>query len=195
MTATNLNIDQLDVQKLKEGDIASFDKLFHKYADRLYQFSMKYLKSVEEAEEIVQSVFLYIWENREGLKPEQSFNAYLFTIANNKVKKYFLKKARENQYKDEVITTFLEQQDNLDNKIDYKMLLKKVETIVNSMPAKRKEVFIMRKFNHLPIKEIAAKLDVSPKTIENHLTAAQKQILTELEKDNLTGLLFFALFC
>ena len=194
MPKSDLNIDCLEVTNLKEGDIASFDKLFHKYADRLYHFSFKYLKSIEEAEEVVQAVFLYIWENREGLKPEYSFNSYLFTIASNMVKKAFQKKARENQFKDDLLTLFIEQHGNIEQTVVYKVLLKKVERIIDSMPPKRKEAFVKRKYNNWPVKEIAAHMGVSPNTIENHLSAAQKQILSELEKEQLTGLLFFALF-
>ncbi|TKG89403.1 RNA polymerase sigma-70 factor [Puteibacter caeruleilacunae] len=188
------NIDSHEVEKLKTGDVKSFDRLFNKYSDRLYRFALKYLKSVEDAEEVVQGVFLYIWENKEGLKPELSFNSYLFTIALNMIKKQFQKKARENDFKDDILCTFLEADDSLDQVIDYKFLLKKVEAIIESMPEKRKEVFIKRKYNDLPIKDIAAEMNISPNTVENHLSAAQKYILKELEREKLAGLLFFMLF-
>ncbi len=194
MTSSFKHIDCRAVKELKQGNVKAFDNLFNKYAQRLYNFSIKYLKSAEEAEEVVQEVFLYIWEKRDGLKPECSFNAYLFTIAHNIIKKYFLKKANDNAFKNNFIYGFLKQEDNLDKIIDYKFLLNKVETIINSLPYRRKEIFIRRKYNGLPIKQIAEEMNISPNTVENQLAAAQKQIMNGLKKEKLAGLLFFTLF-
>lgn len=194
MTSTFKHIDYHTVKNLKQGDIKAFDDLFNKYSPRLYNFSIKYLKSVEEAEEVVQEVFLYIWDKREGLKPDNSFNAYIFTIAYNIIKKQFIKKSRDNAYKDDLIYTLLQQENNLDNTIDYKFLLEKVELIINALPARRKEIFIKRKYDGLSVKQIAEELGISPNTVENQLASAQKQILIELQKEKLAGLIFFMLF-
>ena len=183
MTLICENNDYKHVNRLKDGDVCAFDELFNKYSERLYLFSLKYLKSVEDAEEIVQAVFLYIWENRKGLKPEASFNSYLFTIAYNLVKKQFLKKAHDNAYKDEILYLSLEEEDCLNKAIDYKCLLTYVELIIEKLPPKRKEVFIKRKFHEMPVKDIAAELGISPNTVENHLTAAQNQMISELQRE------------
>jgi len=188
------HIDYLAVKNLKQGDAKAFDDLFNKYAARLYKFSLKYLKSEEEAEEVVQEVFLYIWDKREALKPDKSFNAYIFTIAYNIVRKYFIKKSRDNAFKDELICSLLEQENNLDKTIDYKFLLRKVESIIELLPEKRKRIFLMRKYEGLAVKAIAKELDISPNTVENQLAAAQKQILEELRREKLAGVLFFMLF-
>ena len=188
------HIDSLAVKNLNQGDVKAFDELFNKYSPRLYNFSVKYLKSVEEAEEVVQEVFLYIWDKREGLKPDNSFNAYIFTIAYNIIKKYFIKKSRDNAFKDDLIHTLLEQENNLDKIIDYKFLLEKVERIINALPNRRKEIFIKRKYDGLSVKQIADEIGISPNTVENQLASARKQILNELQKDKLAGLIFFMLF-
>ena len=188
------HIDYQVVNDLKHGDIKAFDRLFGKYSERLYNFSLKYLKSTDDAEEVVQEVFLYIWEKREGLKPESSFNAYVFTIAYNIIKKHFIKKSRENAFLDDQMYVFLNEENSLDQIIDYKFLLEKVEIIINALPARRKEVFIKRKYEGLPVKQIADELGISPNTVENQLAAAQKQIQQELKKEKLAGLLFFVLF-
>lgn len=194
MTSTFKHIDYLAVKNLKQGDVKAFDDLFNKYSPRLYNFSVKYLKSIEEAEEVVQEVFLYIWDKREGLKPDNSFNAYIFTIAYNIIKKYFIKKSRDNAYKDDLIYTLLQQENNLDQTIDYKFILEKVELIINSLPNRRKEIFIKRKYDGLSVKQIADELGISPNTVENQLASAQKQIQNELQKEKLAGLIFFMLF-
>jgi len=186
--------DHLAVENLQKGDVKAFDDLFNKYSSRLFSFSLKYLKSNEEAEEVVQEVFLYIWDKRDGLKPDQSFNSYIFTIAYNIIKKYFLKKARDNTYKDDLIYSLLQQENKLDQIIDYKFLLEKVETYINALPKRRKEIFVKRKYDGLSVKQIAEELGISPNTVENQLASAQKQIQEELKKEKLAGLLFFILF-
>lgn len=194
MNASSGHIDYLAVENLKKGDIKAFDDLFSKYSSRLLSFSFKYLKSNEEAEEVVQEVFLYIWDKREGLKPEQSFNSYIFTIAYNIIRKYFLKKARDNSFKDDLIYSLLQPENKLDQVIDYKFLLEKVESYINALPKRRKEIFIKRKYEGLSVKQIAEELQISPNTVENQLASAQKQIQNELKKEKLAGLLFFILF-
>ncbi len=188
------HIDYSAVKKLQQGDVNAFDSLFAKYTPKLYNFSLKYLKSDEEAEETVQEVFLYIWEKKDGLKPESSFNAYLFTIAHNIIKKHFLKKASTNAFKNELIYEFLKNENNLENTIDYKFLLEKVEAIIDSLPKRRKEIFIKRKYYGLRVKQIAEEMHISPNTVENQLATAQKHILEELKREKLSGLLFFTLF-
>lgn len=188
------NIDYTHVKKLQKSDIESFNILYKKYSPRLYRFSLNYLKSPEEAEDIVQEVFCCIWEKRKGLNPEYSFNSYLFTIAFNIIKKHFIRLAQKNKFKDEWIYSLLKQNDDLDTVLDYKFLLKEVEAIVNSLPNRRRLIFIKRKFVGLPIKQIAEELGISPNTVENQLTIAQKTIREELFKKKLSGLLFHILF-
>ncbi|WP_461630129.1 RNA polymerase sigma factor [Labilibaculum euxinus] len=194
MSSSIQHIDYHSVKKLKSGDTNAFDDLFKKYSSRLFKFSVKYLKSSEEAEEVVQEVFLYIWDKRDGLKPEHSFNAYIFTIAYNIIKKYFIKKSKDNAFKDDLIYSLLKEENNLDKTIDYKFLLEKVELIIDALPKRRKEIFIKRKYYGLSIKQIAEELEISPNTVENQLASAQKQILKELSKRKLDGALFFAFF-
>lgn len=194
MTSTFKHIDYLAVKNLQQGDLKAFDELFAKYSQRLYNFALKYLKSPDEAEDVVQEVFLYIWDKHEGLMPDSSFNGYLFTIAHNTIRKRFIKKSKDNAFKDDLIYEVLKQDNNLDQVIDYKFLLEKVEAIIDNLPYRRKEIFIKRKYYGLSIKEIAKELTISPNTVENQLSAAQKQILAELQKQKLAGLLFFVLF-
>ena len=194
MTSSIKQTDYLAVQNLKQGDVKAFDSLFNKYSSRLYNFSVKYLKSDEEAQEVVQEVFFYIWDKRDGLKPDSSFNSYIFTIAYNIIKKYFIKKSRDNAFKDDLLYALLKQENNLDQIIDYKFLLEKVELIIDSLPNRRKEIFVKRKYYELSVKQIADELGISPNTVENQLASAQKQILNELKKEKLAGLLFFMLF-
>ena len=182
------------IYSLKDGDLQAFNGLFDRYAKRIYHFSLGYLKSAEEAEEVVQEVFYYIWDKRKELKPDRSFNSYVFTIAYNIIRKYFNKKAKDNAYKDGLIFSLLQEENSLDRIIDYKSLLAKVESVIETMPDRRKEIFIKRKYNELSVKQIAEEMGISSNTVENQLASAHKYILEELKGEKLAGLLFFALF-
>ncbi len=194
MTLTSQHIDYLNVIELKQGDVNAFDELYNKYSQRLFNFSLKYLKSTEEAEEVVQEVFLYIWVKKEGLKPDYSFNSYIFTIAYNIIKKYFIKKSRDNAFKDDLIYSLLKQENSMEKIIDYKFLLEKVESIIDTLPPRRKEIFVKRNYECLSIRQIAEELNISPNTVENQLASARKQILDKFKDEKLAVMIFLMLF-
>jgi len=182
------------VTALKEGDAHAFELLFGHYSKRLYYFALGYLKSKADAEEIVQEVFYKVWEIRKTLKPELSFKAYIFKISYRMINELFLKVTREQLYKHEIIATSLDADNNLEARIDYHSLLELVEKIVNGLPPRQKDIFIRRKKEDIPVKEIAAFLGISPKTVENHLNEALRTIKNGLMKEKIGGLLFFSLF-
>jgi RNA polymerase sigma-70 factor (family 1) len=182
------------VTLLKVGDAKAFDRLFGCYSKRLYYFALGYLKSKEEAEEVVQDVFYKIWLNRESLNPQLSFKAYIFKIAYRRINELFRKVAQEQDYRHEIISTSFDFDNNLDERTDYHSLLELVEKIVNNLPPRQKEIFTKRKRDGLSVKEIAELLGIAPKTVENHLNEALKTIKSGLMKENIAGFLFFALF-
>lgn len=182
------------VTALKEDDAKAFDHLFGQYSKRLYYFALGYLKSKEEAEEIVQEVFYKIWQNRKSLNPELSFKAYIFKIAYRKINEVFRKVSQEQLFRHELVDVFLESDNNLDERTDYHSLLELVDSITNNLPPRQKDIFIKRKQQGLSVNEIAEILNIAPKTVENHLTEALKKIKSGLMKEKSAGLLFFFLF-
>ena len=182
------------VGSLKDGDAKAFDLLFGHYSKRLYYFALGYLKSKADAEEIVQDVFYKIWESRKSLKPELSFKAYIFKIAYRKINELFLKVTQEQMYRHVIISTSFDFDDNLENRIDYHSLLELVDKVVNDLPPRQKEIFIKRRREGIPVKEIAVLLGIAPKTVENHLGEAIKTIKSYLIKEKIAGLLFFSMF-
>ncbi len=180
------------VKALTNGEIKAFNNLFQLYGNRLFRFALGYMKSEPDAEELVQDVFMKIWEKRLELKEDLSFKAYIFTIAFNIIRKYFLKKALTTKYfehqviEDMVINTI--------QNIDYQSTKNLIDRIVDQLPARRKEVFIKSRFEGFTVKEIADELGTSPKTVENQLGEALKFIREHLSKDDLTTIVFFILF-
>lgn len=169
------------VEELSEGCISAFNVLFREYGRRLYRFAYGYLKSEEEAEELVQEVFTIIWEKRSGLRSELSFQSFLFTISFNIIKKHFRTKSHFAEYlksgnKDESdMQTF--------QRINHDSLYQFVTRLVNQLPERRKLIFIKSRFEGLSIMEIADELEISHKTVENQLTDALKFIRINLNRE------------
>jgi RNA polymerase sigma-70 factor (family 1) len=186
------HIENQLVKSLKKGNVLAFNELFRYYGRRVYHFSFRYLRSEPECEELVQEVFTRIWEKRSELKEDLSFRSYIFTIAFNIIRKYFRRRMQANNYfESQVIEDF-----NLDTaeKVDFNVLKTKLDSLVSKLPLRRKEIFTKSRFEGLSVKEIAAELNISKKTVENQLTEALRFIRYHLTHEHLTGLLFFCLF-
>ena len=188
------NADYKLVKSLKKGDLFAFDQLFSKYSKKLYYFAKGYLGSKEDAEGLVQEVFLLVWDKRKELKEHLSFNAFLYTVTYNAIRKYFRKKARAKKYLDK----FLEDYDGKHNKmvadIEYNNLLELANKAIEKLPEKRKLIFQLSRHEGLSNMEIAKRLDISKKTVENQIHSALKFLREQFGKETLLTLLFYYLF-
>jgi RNA polymerase sigma-70 factor (ECF subfamily) len=170
------------VTGLIRGDHECFRGIFDRYSKPLFVFSMSYLKSKEDAENIVQEAFMKIWRNREKLKPDTSFQSYLFTIALNLIRKYFNKSVRLNKLKHDILLDASENKLNFDDRNDYQLLLDSLEEIIGKMPEKRKVAFVKKKIEEKSLKEISEEMSISTKTVEYHITEAMKYLKEEFSK-------------
>lgn len=184
--------EALLVRGLAKGNLLAFNTLYGHYSGRLYRFSYGYLKSDVESEELVQEVFIKIWETRSKLKSYFSFKSYIFTIAINIIRKHFKSKAYISRYFESEVYNDFDIQTS--EKITYDSLLQYIKNLVETMPERRREIFQKSRFEGQSIKEIAEELNISHKTIENQLTEALRFIRKNLIKENAPFLLFCMLF-
>ena len=184
------------VVRLRKDDLTAFDSIYRKYSGKLYLFGLKLLKSEVEAEELVQGVFLKLWENHKNLNPDLSFKSYLFTIAYNDICKLFRRRTYIRKFIDETVYQNLNTAPDLSERIDYKSLLERVEIIINKLPERQKSVFLKSREEGKATKEIAFELGLSPGTIDNYISGSLKFIRLHLLNDDfallilLTPLLF-----
>ncbi|MGV8094628.1 MAG: RNA polymerase sigma factor [Mangrovibacterium sp.] len=188
------DIDPALLHSLKNGDQQAFERVFKQYAQKLFSFSLSYLKDEEEAQEVVQEVFLKIWLNRITLKTDTSFQSYLFTIAFNSIRKSFNRKAKNDQYKLDVIDDLDEGQDVADYEQNYQFVSQKLEQFIDEMPEKRKDIFIQRKKQGKPVRQIAEEMGISVKTVENQITESMKYLKRRFQEELPEGLFFLVLF-
>ena len=187
-TGKNRNL----VQLLQKGNVAAFDSLFEVYSPKLFGFALKYFKNETDAEELVQEVFVKVWENRATLKSELSFKSYLFTIALNQIRKHFNKKATSLRYLDS-LQYDPEFSDQVAND-DYETTLRQIYLILDQMPERRREIFQKSKLEGKSSKEVALELNISPGTFYNQVSEALRFIRSRLKTENLSLLLFAVLF-
>lgn len=181
------------VRKLQGGDLEAFDEIFKKYGDRLFAFALKYLKSKEETEELVQEVFLKIWENRKKLKKESSLKSYLFTIAYHNICGIFRKRQihekflEENVQSENVIV-------NMEEQLEYRAALQQVDRLIERLPEKQKAIFIKSRKEGKTTREIAEEMNLAPGTVDNNISAALRFLRKHIAQNNFALLLFFAVF-
>lgn len=188
----DLKIELQLVESLQKGDPEAFEALFIKYSKRLFAFSNKYLRSKELSEELVQSVFLKVWENRFRINKESSFQSFLFTIAYNDICNQFKKIQNEKKYV-EKLSSELSPMFNIDQRIDYQSVLEQVNSLIQQLPEIQRQVFLKSRRDGLSSKEIAKELRIAPGTVDNYISASLKFLKSHIAKDNLPLLLFFSL--
>ncbi len=179
---------------LKEGSVIAFERLFENYSQKLYRFSFSYLKSEAEAEDIVQEVFLKIWQNRASLKTDTSFQSYLFTIAFHSIQKSFIKKAKEQKFQIGLFEEFSSENPSLEDELNFEGLFSKLNQLIEEMPPRRKEIFLKRKKEGKSIQLIASEMYISEKTVENQITEAMHSLRKSFGEDKISGQLFSLIF-
>ena len=182
------------VERLQKGDVEAFDLIYNKYSGKLYAFGLKYLRSTAEAEELVQLVFLKIWENYKNLKKESSFKSYLFTIAYNDICKLFRKRNYQQKFIDDTLYENFQSSSEAEDGIDYQSVLERVQQIIDKLPERQKTIFLKSRQEGKSTKEIAEEVGLSPGTIDNYISEALKFIRSRMHNENLPVLLLFSLF-
>ncbi len=179
------------IRDFKKGDSRAFEKLFQKYHKKLYAFLFNLLHSKEDAEEIVQETFIKIWEKRKDFIDGYSFHSFLFTIAKNAFLNLNRKKINRVVFEERL--NFLEEisSGRTDDYILFKETKEIITTIIEGLPPKRKEIFLLRKIEGLSRKEIAEELNISISTVDNQLMKANIYLKDELKKYSLLLLILF----
>lgn len=182
------------IEKFTKGNARAFDEIYHQYSKKVYNFALGLLKDKDIAGEIVQVVFVNLWEKRNNVDITLNFENYLFTMAYNAIRKYFRKKSIETKVKDFLLKNSPEFIEDTDGVVIYNELLELANKTIEKLPPKRKIVYKLSRQEGMKIKEIAGRLNISPRTAETHLSKALKYLKEELISISLLTLLFYHLF-
>jgi len=187
--------DQELVLLIKRDDKKAFQKLFEKYAPRIYHFSFSYLKNENDAEELVQNVFLKIWDKREFIDTSQNIKAFIFKIAVNTIYDFIRHKNIEHAFQDYARLNYK----TSDNFTWHSVIFEEMQGTLNNLVAhlsdQQQTIFRLSKQEGLTNDEIAEKLNLSKRTVENHLYRALSFLKKHFKDESFLALLFFYLIC
>ena len=167
--------------KLKQGDVSAFEMLFRNKRVQLLKFIVVYTKSVEVAEELTQEVFIRLWNARENIDVDKNGTAYLYTIAKNLALNYLRAQTKEATLKSELWQRSKRFHSTPEEHIVFKEYLTIFNAILEELPQKKRQIYIMSKQDGKSSDEIAAKLGITKKTVKNNLSQTLRLIRDRLE--------------
>lgn len=186
INSTLLDMEEEKVlERLKEGEHEAFTQLYNAYWNQVYNFSRLYVSSVEDCKEIVQQVFVKVWEARTLIKEKENFRGFLFIITRNIVFNLSKKSFNESFYKMSVLSAFSDSMEQANCDVEEEIMASQlndyINQLVDSLPARQKEVFVLSRQHHLSHKEIVSRLDISEKTVEQHIYKVLKFLKENLQ--------------
>ncbi len=166
---------------LKGGDKSAFESIYNRYAGRLFSFINAKIRVKEITEEIIQEIFVSLWTNRESLQIHISIEAYLFGAAKNQVLNYIRREYVRKEYAAEFARFANEQYDNsVIEQANLNDLEVTIQQGVAALPDQCQRAFRMSRMEHTPVSQIAEKMNVSKRTVENYISQALRHLRAHL---------------
>lgn len=195
MPAGNKNITQEVLVHLKNDDVSAFDQIYEWYFHKLFSFISKILKDEQETEDIVQEIFVKIWESRSKFDDYKSLNSYIFTVAYHHSISLIRKRIVDQKYLEFLknSSAVLSAPDSI-SELEFYELNNQVHNLIDHLPERQKQVFLLHREKGLSYPEIAEQLGISKNTVEVHMVKALKYLRQNLDQSLLVNLLFTCLF-
>ena len=178
MTSYNTYTDEQLLELLKSSDEHAFTEIYKRYAETLFRFSWNILKEENECTDAIQDVFVWFWENRERLQVTV-LKFYLLAA----VKYRLARVIRNSKRKTEILAAHpVVNRSYLEETIELKELKTIIQQFTETLPPRAKEIFLLSRNEHLTNREIATKLNISEKTVENQITISLKKLRPALDR-------------
>lgn len=158
---------------LIHSESRSFEYLYKAWSGKIYNFVLRISNGdTFLAEEIVQIVFVKVWEGRKNIDPEKSFGAYLCTIAKNQLITMYQKRMQELLSQEKMQQAYSGAVRSTEEEVEYRLLDEYIQSLVEQLPPARKQIFVLSRQKNLSNKEIATQLHLSENTVESQLSKA-----------------------
>jgi len=187
--------DKQVIEQLREGSKDAFRLLFDEHGPKIYAFALSYLKNASDAEELLQEVFLKLWEVRTSLDTSKNLRSFLFKICINLIYDFIRRKNIEQVYLDYSGRNNPSSGDNTWHEVIYNDMLNNLQQLIAKMPEQRQRIFRLSKEDGLSNEEIAIQLNLSRRTVENQLYRAVSFLKEKINTGSIPALLFFFLHC
>lgn len=179
---------------IRAGDEQVYEQLFRKYYQNLCHYAYSFLKDLDEAEEVVQSVFMSFWEKKEHLEINISLKSYLYKIVHNRCLNKLKHEKIKDAYKQYNYSQINQNPANATNLTIKNELEKKIEEAIATLPEQCRLIFQLSRFEELKYAEIAEQLDISVKTVENQMSKALRILREQLADYIALWLILFSLW-
>lgn len=160
------------VEQIRAGDTYAFKKLFDQYYVPLSAFATEYVKSYDAGREVVQEVMVKVWNMRESWTPTGSLKTYMYRAVFNQALNHIKKESNRRRFESQAATQSDEKMHPTDDYTHARELQRAIRDTVRMLPPKRQMIYVLHRQHGLPIREIAAIMDISPKTVENQMGEA-----------------------
>ena len=182
MEDENRYTDKDLIRLVAKGNEEAFTRLFHLHQQRVFQTAVVYLKSSAGAEEVVQEVFIRIWQKRESLTGVQYFDAWLLTLTRNLIIDHLRKLARESAF----MKALPGQQELQENTTDYKARESQYQLLLqqalHELSPRQQEIYQLLKDEQLTYEQAGERLGLSALTVKTHISRALQSLRSFLEK-------------
>ena len=176
MTAYSEYTDQELTDLLKKSDREAFNQIYHRYVSYLYQYAFNILKDEDECTDAVQDIFVWLWENRKKINVNV-LKGYLIAAVKFKLTRVIQTSKRRAEI---LAANPMKEESFIDDSLEVKELKQAIQEFVIGLPEKARKIFEMSRNEYLSNKEIAARLGISEKTVENQMTIVLKKLKTGL---------------
>jgi len=177
-----MNDEKHIIKELCNGSHEAFSRLFESYKKRIYGFLYNMLHSHEDVEDLLQLVFVKIWESRATMKHELSLDAYVFKIAKNSALNLLRQKTYRLLLEKQLIDTLKVSEDGEIPLIDND-LKRHLDLLIADIPERRREIFLLHYKQELTYKKIAEQLNISENTVDTQIRHARNYLRKQLGKE------------
>lgn len=170
--------------RLKEGCTLSFEKIYNHYKYKLTINILSLIKDEEITQDIVQELFIKIWNCRSSIDIDRSFKSYLYKIAKSLVIDTFRRSARDKNLEDRLLKTCAIRYTHIEEEIEQKEDLAILQEIINTLPPQRKLIYTLCKIEGKSYKEVGEALGISIHTVNDHIKKANSSIKNYLKQSD-----------
>lgn len=180
-------------ERIRKGDEAAFETLFREHYEMLCHFARKLLGNMEEAEELVQDLFVQLWDKRDQLPEAMSMRSYLFTAARNRCLNVIKHHKIRDKHQEAVKMAPPAPAPDAAQELEHAELQARIGDAIDKLPDRCQQIFRMSRFEGLKYSEIGQQLGISPRTVETQIGKALRILRGELQDYFPFLLLYFML--
>lgn len=170
---------------LREGNHKAFQWVYNFYWSQVYNFTRLYITSTEESKEIVQEVFIKLWESKHLINENNNIKGFLFIVTRNAIFNKKRNSLNEEYYKMSVLKAYSESNVTDYNEVEAELYASElkdyIDLLIDSLPDKQKKIFMLSRKSNMTNKEIAEEMNLNIKTVEAYITKTLKYLKENID--------------